>query len=122
MNFWFYAQLRTDLPHFSPINKAVTFKASTRLGTELYYYEVPITQVLLTTASADEATFQTEPQVPKSRTLYSMNGLLLKPTEYVMNIQESTSDFFTAVENVWTFTIICFTVIVMKLTKYVNLR
>lgn len=47
--------------------------------------------------------------------------MIIKVNEQQLTIQEETSDIFEAVENIWTFTIVCFTIIVMKLTKYVNL-
>jgi hypothetical protein len=37
-------------------------------------------------------------------------------------IETSTSSIFDVVQNIWGFAIICFTVILMKATKYINLR
>ena len=35
-------------------------------------------------------------------------------------IEESTENFFDFLENVWGFAVICFSVVLMKATKYIN--
>ena len=37
-------------------------------------------------------------------------------------IQSNVNTFFDIIQNIWSFAIICFTILLMKVTKYVNLR
>jgi hypothetical protein len=47
------------------------------------------------------------------------NYLITLSPEMVI-IEESTENFFDFLENVWGFAVICFSVVLMKATKYIN--
>lgn len=79
-------------------------------------------QVSITKIDSQINTYQFQAADRVYNDLSGMIGSVFKPSLNALFIEEQTITFFDAVETIWTFTIICFTVIVMKLTKYVNLR
>ena len=62
---------------------------------------------------------------PLISTTNKLNGLMgmnicLSNVETV--VQSSATSIFTMVQNVWGFATVCFAVLLVKLTKYINLR
>jgi hypothetical protein len=105
---------------YQPLNRLIAYK-------DVYsytktYYEVPLTLVEIEDSDSQQTTYQLRSAIPKPNLFNNLTGYLFGPALSKSTIQSSTADFFDAVQNVWTFTVICFTVIVLKLTKYVNLR
>ena len=47
-------------------------------------------------------------------------NVVLSDTQTIIDYTNNT--FFDIIQNIWGFAIICFTILLMKLTKYINLR
>ena len=92
-------------------------------ASDSFYYELPVTLVKVENGNEEHQSYQFKTLSKKGNTFSNQKvGIIVKLSPQQLNIEEETSDIFTAIENVWTFTVICFTVIVMKLTKYINLE
>ena len=51
-----------------------------------------------------------------------IDGLLFALQNTVTEISDQSGTFFDIIQNVWSFAVVCFTIILAKITKYINLR
>jgi hypothetical protein len=105
--------------YFKPINKIVQIPLQSG---GMSYNELPLMVVEISSPSLTTQNYQLLPSEAHSNLINKQNSNFVILNEYDLYITEETTSFFDGVENVWTFTIICFTIIVMKLTKYINLK
>lgn len=106
--------------YFKPINKI--FSLAYQSSSDLKYTELPLMVVEISSPSISTQNYQLLPSETNSNLINKQYGNFIRLNDYDLYITEETTSFFDGVQNVWTFTIICFTVIVMKLTKYINLK
>ena len=118
--YYFYSKVTVDSSFYSPITKLLNIQADAT--TDAFYYEMPLQLIEITSNSGDFLSYQTRAHKQRINTFNNITGTIFKLSDVKINIEEVTADFFSGIENVWTFTVICFTVIVMKFTKYVNLK
>jgi hypothetical protein len=118
--YYFYP-ITVKTEFFSSLDKATRITANQAVST--FYYNLPITKVRINSLTSSTETFQPGSKRMKSNAIINnLAGTILRLTDSVINIEEAQGSFFDAIENVWTFTIVCFTIVVMKLTKYINLQ
>lgn len=86
------------------------------------FYSMSILKININSPDDTFETFRISPRLYQPSAIVNTVGIVIKLSSEVTNIQETNPSFFNAVSNVWTFTVVCFTIIVMKLTKYINLQ
>lgn len=55
-------------------------------------------------------------------TYRNLNGIVFMLSNTQTTIQAKVNTFFDILQNIWGFAIVCFTVLLRKFTKYINIR